>query len=169
LYYTDPYGLFGMDDVWGGVYSATGGWSPSQTTVDIAAGFGDGVYSSITLGLGNLQDIRDIAGIDGGVDQCSNLYKGFNTTGKVVGGFALGGAVGKGINKLTGGYGVTLGPVSGLYSLPSIGGMTWLNISTRLGRFAIQTGNWGKSAKPFYKQLYLKLPGKTNKHWPWQR
>lgn len=31
-----------------------------------AMGFGDGAYEAITLGLGDLQDVRDLAGIDGG-------------------------------------------------------------------------------------------------------
>jgi uncharacterized protein RhaS with RHS repeats len=78
LYYTDPYGLFGMDDVWGGIYSATGGWSPSQTTVDIAAGFGDGVSFGIT------KDIREWQNIDGGIDECSSNYKRSKFAGNFV-------------------------------------------------------------------------------------
>ncbi|MDB6012889.1 MAG: hypothetical protein JWL65_5139 [Gammaproteobacteria bacterium] len=29
----DPLGLFGMDDAYGFVYNATGGWSPSQSSL----------------------------------------------------------------------------------------------------------------------------------------
>lgn len=45
-------------------------------------GFGDGVYRSITLGLlGDLQDFRDLAGIDGGIDKCSAAYNDFKYVG----------------------------------------------------------------------------------------
>ncbi len=51
-------------------------WEPSQATVNAIAGFGDGVFSVITLGFGDLHDIRTFLGIDGGVDKCSNAYAG---------------------------------------------------------------------------------------------
>lgn len=63
--------------------------------MDAATGFGDGVYTAITLGLGDLQDVRDLAGIDGGVDKCSGLYRGASIAGNVAGGTALGGDVAK--------------------------------------------------------------------------
>jgi RHS repeat-associated protein len=44
----DPYGLFGMEDIYGGIYRITGGWSPDQSTVDIAAGFGDSISFNLT-------------------------------------------------------------------------------------------------------------------------
>jgi hypothetical protein len=74
----DPLGLFGMDDVYGAIYSATGGWSPSQDVVNAAAGFGDGVSFGIT------SLIRDAAGVDGGVDRCSSLYRGSHLAGTVL-------------------------------------------------------------------------------------
>ncbi len=92
--YYDPYGLFGIDDIFGVVYDVTGGWSPSQGLVNGAAGFGDGAYAAITLGIGDLQDVRDILDIDGGVDPCSDAYRGFKVAGTLVGAGALGGAVG---------------------------------------------------------------------------
>ena len=48
LVYYDPYGLFGMDSVWGGIYRMTGGWTPSQGSVDFLAGFGDVMSLQLT-------------------------------------------------------------------------------------------------------------------------
>jgi RHS repeat-associated protein len=78
LMYMDPYGLFGMDDIWGFVYDITDGWSPSQTTVDIAAGFGDGISFGIT------KDIREWLDINGGVNICSASYKNSELIGNFV-------------------------------------------------------------------------------------
>jgi hypothetical protein len=72
---SDPLGLLGMDDVYGAIYNATGGWSPSQGLVDAAAGFGDGVSFGVT----NI--IRDAAGTNGGVNHCSNAYRGSHLAG----------------------------------------------------------------------------------------
>ncbi len=66
--FVDPRGLFGIDDVWAGVYWATGEWSPSQNTVNFSAGLGDGLL----LGFGD--DFRSLAGING-VNQCSSAYQ----------------------------------------------------------------------------------------------
>src|SRR5690606_36934759 len=74
----DPYGLFGMDDVWGGVYRVTGGWSPSQGTVDAIAGFGDGIS---IFGFSPSRAIRQGWGIDGGVNECSPEYRAANKAG----------------------------------------------------------------------------------------
>ncbi|MCH8623092.1 RHS repeat-associated core domain-containing protein, partial [Undibacterium sp. TS12] len=90
----DPYGLFGMDDIYGGIYNATNGWSPSQSNINAVVGFGDGAYKAATLGFGNLQDIRDFAGIEGDIDKCSSMYKGFNTAGNIAGGIAMVGPAG---------------------------------------------------------------------------
>lgn len=68
LAYYDPYGLFGMDDVWGGVYWATGGWSPSQGVVDFSAGFGDSLSFGMTGYVRNGFDI-------GSVNKCSGAYR----------------------------------------------------------------------------------------------
>lgn len=73
----DPYGLFGMDEVWAGLYGGTGGWSPSQGAVDAWAGFGDGVS------LGISKRIRDWQGI-GGVNRCSALYRGGDFAGSLM-------------------------------------------------------------------------------------
>ena len=74
LIFYDPYGLFGMDDVWGAVYQATNGWTPSQGTMDFWAGFGDGVIVGLTVGIVHGQDIRNALDISGGVDLCSRSY-----------------------------------------------------------------------------------------------
>ena len=70
----DPYGLLAMDDVWGAIYDSTGGWSPSQGSVDFAAGAGDSFSFGLTS---KYRDWRDI----GGVDKCSAAY----LTGGLVG------------------------------------------------------------------------------------
>jgi RHS repeat-associated protein len=65
-----------------------------QGVVNGVTGFGDGAYRAVTLGFGNLQDVRDLFGIDGGVDSCSSTYRYSSFAGNVVGAGALGGAVG---------------------------------------------------------------------------
>jgi RHS repeat-associated protein len=70
----DSYGLFGMDDVWGGLYTVTGGWEPSQSTIDVSAGFGDGVSTVLSFGTYSTNDLRNDLGISGGIDRCSNSY-----------------------------------------------------------------------------------------------
>jgi RHS repeat-associated protein len=75
----DPLGLFGMDDVYGFVYNATGGWSPSQGVVDYTAGFGDAVSLNIT------SLIRDQMGTNDAVNKCSMAYRAGGWTS-----FALG-------------------------------------------------------------------------------
>ena len=57
-----------------------------QGLVDAVAGFGDGVYKTITLGIGDLNEIRKFAGIDGGVDQGSGKYFAGHVTGVVYAG-----------------------------------------------------------------------------------
>jgi len=74
LMYVDPYGLFGMDDVWGTIYVGTGGWSPSQQLVDFGGGFGDVVTFGMTRQARTFLDIE-------GVNRCSKWY----TAGEVAG------------------------------------------------------------------------------------
>ena len=78
LSYYDPYGLFGMDDVWGAVYSGTGGWSPSQETVDFGAGMGDVIL------FGQGQRLRSALDVDGGIDKCSRAYSNGEWAGVAV-------------------------------------------------------------------------------------
>ena len=80
LIYYDPYGLFDWPSL-------------PQGVVDGAVGFGDGAASAITFGLLDLQDVRDLIGIDGGIDRCSNIYSGTNLAGKGVGTLALAGSL----------------------------------------------------------------------------
>jgi RHS repeat-associated protein len=76
----DPYGLFYLPDIQGLANGVTG--------------FGDGVFRVITFGFGDLNRIRGIAGIDGGIDRCSKVYRYAFEAGGIEGGFALGGALG---------------------------------------------------------------------------
>ena len=88
MYYTDPYGLFGVADL------------PTlpQSVVNFSAGFGD------VLLFGQGQRLRDWTGVDGGVDRCSDAYDygewagiaGSFTTG-IVGGIRAAGARGAGL------------------------------------------------------------------------
>jgi hypothetical protein len=64
-----------------------------QSVVDSVTGFGDGAYKAITLGFGNLQDIRDVAGINGGVDACSSAYRYGRIAGEIEGAGALAGSL----------------------------------------------------------------------------
>ena len=67
--FVDPYGLAGLDWLWEGIWNVTGGWSPDQSTVDFSAGLGD----ALLLGFGG--DLRELAGVDGGINKCSNAYR----------------------------------------------------------------------------------------------
>lgn len=96
---SDPYGLWSLPPL------------PSlpQPVVDAVTGFGDGAYKAITLGLGDLQDVRDAIGIDGDIDKCSSAYGVARVAGEVEGAFALSGAS---FTKVAGPFGnwVRVGP-----------------------------------------------------------
>lgn len=81
--YYDPYGLFGMDDVFGGIYYATGGWSPSQGFVNFSAGLGDALL------LGQGQRLRDHYDVGAGVDKCSDAYDYGSAAALALGGARL--------------------------------------------------------------------------------
>ena len=76
LSYYDPYGLFGMDDIYGAIYDLTGGYSPSQGLVDGVAGFGDAFLIPELI-----RDAYDI----GSVDKCSSAYGRGKVAGVVTG------------------------------------------------------------------------------------
>lgn len=76
----DPLGLFDWPSI-------------PDPVANSLVGLGDGAYHAITLGFGNLQDVRNVAGIDGGVDLCSTAYKAGRIAGEIDGAGALGGAV----------------------------------------------------------------------------
>jgi RHS repeat-associated protein len=86
LYFIDPYGLFGMANL---------PLLPSDVVSGIA-GFGDGAYKIITLGIGDLSEVRGALGVDGGVDKCSVAYEAGRYSGYVVGLGAVGGALYRG-------------------------------------------------------------------------
>jgi len=87
LSYYDPYGLFGMDDVYGAIYRGTGGWTPSQGLVDFSAGFGD------TLSFNLTNWARNQMGVNGGVNKCSGAYTAGQWAGVALD-VAIGGAAG---------------------------------------------------------------------------
>jgi len=75
----DPFGLRGMDRVYGAIYRMTGEWTPSQNSVDRATGIAD----SMSLGIGPwLRNRLEI----GGVDICSDAYIQGQRIGMVAGG-----------------------------------------------------------------------------------
>jgi len=76
LMFYDPYGLFGVDDIFGAIYDVTDGYSPSQGLVDGVAGFGDAFLISKLV-----RDAYDI----GSVDQCSTAYGRGKVAGVVAG------------------------------------------------------------------------------------
>lgn len=76
----------GMDVVWAGVESATGGWTPSQGAMDFWAGAGD------TLSFSATRLIRESNGTDS-INYDSGAYVSGEAAG-VLTGFALGGAAG---------------------------------------------------------------------------
>ena len=82
LRYADPYGLLSFSDatdaVFGAVWYATDGWSPSQGLVDFSAGWGDELSFGIT------RQLRDLGGI-GAVNRCSWSYAGGEAFGFVNG------------------------------------------------------------------------------------
>ncbi len=63
-----------------------------QGFVDTVAGFGDGIFNVITFGVGDLNELRNIVGINGGVNTSCDAYTWANYGGIVVGTVALGGA-----------------------------------------------------------------------------
>jgi RHS repeat-associated protein len=84
--YSDPLGLFEMDDVYGFVYDLTG-WAPSQGAVDFWSGFGD------ALSGGGTNAVRDLLGINDVVNRCSPDYGVGDALGMVFD-VAIGGAGG---------------------------------------------------------------------------
>ncbi len=83
LYYTD--GM--MDYLWGGIYTITGGYTPSQGTVDFTAGFGD------TVSFGVTNWVRDKMEINSVVNKCSGAYSA-GEWGGIAYGFVAGGISG---------------------------------------------------------------------------
>lgn len=72
LRYNDPYGLLSMDTIFGFIHNNTGR-EPSDNFVNGAAGFGDGILSTMSFGLISGNRIRKWSDI-GNVDTCSSNY-----------------------------------------------------------------------------------------------
>ncbi len=72
-----------FDAVFGVIYKITGGWSPDQSTVDFSAGLGD----TLLFGFGD--DLREFAGVDGGVNKCPDSYRYGGSASFTVGGARL--------------------------------------------------------------------------------
>jgi hypothetical protein len=64
---------------------------------EAAVGFGDGVYRAITLGMGDLEDVRWLLGIERYVPADGIVYNGAFKIGVVEGGVALGGSATTGL------------------------------------------------------------------------
>jgi len=161
----DPIGLAGGDtNLFGYVMSDPinlldqNGLLPElpQEVVDAATGFGDGVYSAITLGMGDLQDVRDLLDVDGGVDKCAAAYSGFETAGNVVGGTALAGSIA-----------AKAGFSAWARRYPNAGG-GGVGLD-RFGKNLIRL-DWHKfkSAGELVNRLHIDIPGVV-KHWPWPK
>jgi RHS repeat-associated protein len=76
----DPFGLWAWGD------------PIDQDWVNGIAGFGDGVFKAVTFGIGDLNQLRTIAGISGGVETSCAAYTWSTKAGIGVGIVALGGA-----------------------------------------------------------------------------
>jgi hypothetical protein len=95
--FVDPNGLEPMDWLWGGIYNATGGWngsadpafgaiynatggwSATQGQIDFFAGAGD------VMLFGQGQRMRNMLGVDGGINLCSKAYSNGEWAGIAVG------------------------------------------------------------------------------------
>ena len=81
LIYIDPYGLWAWGD------------PLPQSVVNVGEGFGNGVFSVLTLGRLSLQSLLKQAGLpNGGANQCSAGYKYASNAGSAVGLVATSGA-----------------------------------------------------------------------------
>ena len=137
LRFIDPLGLDAADWAFGVVYDLTGGWSPSQTAVDRAAGFGDGISGGLTK---KFRDAYDI----GTVNECSATYRRWRLAGIPVGIVAAGGVLVKGLAPIARPF---LGP-----------GRNWIRLKGSYSRSADQRTklslSWG--ASPTKNQKYVK-------------
>jgi len=127
-----------------------------QDIVDAVTGFGDGAYAAVTLGLGDLQDIRNLAGIDGNINRSSALYCGSTVAGNIVGGIALGGA-----------------------AASEAGLSAWVRRYPRAGGGGVGVDRYGenviradwhkfKSGGEMVNRPHIDIPGVV-RHWPWKR
>lgn len=74
--FVDPYGLDFSEAVFGAIYTVSRGWSPDQSTIDFAAGFGDTITSRFGLFDTSLTKLaRQELGVDDSVCAFSDAYR----------------------------------------------------------------------------------------------
>ena len=145
----NPLSLIDPDGLW-----AIGDPLP-QGIVNAIAGFGDGAYKAITLGLGNLQDIRNLAGIKGNINKCSTAYNSFNTFGKIVGSASAIGAIGS-----------KVGITAWARRYPNAGG-GGIGLDQSGKNFIRADWHKFKLGDKVVNRPHIDIPGIT-KHWPWR-
>ncbi|WP_343639633.1 RHS repeat-associated core domain-containing protein, partial [Roseateles sp.] len=129
LSFYDPYGLWGMDDVYGAIYNWTGGREPSQELVNFSAGLGD------ELLLGQGQRIRNLVGVNGGINRCSGAYGAGQWTG---------------VAALT-----AAGGIAGARGLPAGAKMLSNSAKGQIGEAASLLNNWLKGSSLLGTQVEI--------------
>ena len=66
---SNPIGLYDPYGLW--VLPSLPNWFASAS-----AGVGDGIIGTLSLGFANGRNLRNLAGVNGGIDPCSRLYRG---------------------------------------------------------------------------------------------
>lgn len=159
VFYTDPYGLFGVDSIYSAIYKATGGWSPSQKTIDRAAGFGDGISTVFSLGYYSTADFREDQGI-GGVNECSESYGNSK-----IAGYTTAAIAGTAMAARAAGW-----SIEGSFYMHGGGGVNVLQNGAR--RFAVDWHKFKLTKKgPMVNRPHYhrgKTKNQMKKHRPWQ-
>jgi len=137
----------------------------SREVLNYVTGFGDGAYRAMTLGLGDLQGIRDLMGISG-PDPQSNEYQVAGALGSLIGVVATAGGVSQGLTTQV--HLMYRGTGAWYRAYPNVaGGGIGLDISganlIRADMHWIRSG--GQSVfRPHIDSQILGI-----RHWPWPR